>query len=149
MQAARVIFVTGKGGVGKTTVAAALGQYAAHLGHWTLIVETASDGRLAALFAHRALDGTPRRLRTGLDAVRVDARQLVEQYFARLLRFQWLSNRLLSSNTFNALTAAATSSRFKSCVQRNRAGVMINAAAKYNIVIGLRPKRSARKPRLM
>ena len=107
MQAARVIFVTGKGGVGKTTVAAALGQYAARLGHRTLIVETASDGRLAALFAHRALDGTPRRLRAGLDAVRVDARQLVEQYFARLLRFQWLSNRLLSSNTFNALTAAA------------------------------------------
>jgi len=39
--------------------------------------------------------------------VRVEARELVEQYFARVLRFQWLSDRLLSSNTFNALTAAA------------------------------------------
>jgi len=107
MQAARVVFVTGKGGVGKTTVAAALGQHTAHLGHRTLIVETASDGRLAELFDHRALDGSPQRLQPRLDAVRVDARQLVEQYFSRLLRFQWLSDRLLSSNTFNALTAAA------------------------------------------
>lgn len=107
MQAARLFFVTGKGGVGKTTVAAALGQYAAESGRRTLIVETAADGRLAHLFGHRALDGTPRRLRPGLDAVRVDARQLLEEYFSRLLRFRLLSQRLLSSQTFSALTAAA------------------------------------------
>lgn len=107
MQAARLLFVTGKGGVGKTTVAAALGQRAAELGHHALIVETASDGRLAHLFGHRRLAAEPHRLQAGLDAVRVEARQLVEAYFSRLLRFQWLSDRLLSSNTFNALTAAA------------------------------------------
>jgi anion-transporting ArsA/GET3 family ATPase len=46
-------------------------------------------------------------LQAGVEAVHVDARQLVEEYFSRLLRFRWLSDRLLSSNTFNALTAAA------------------------------------------
>lgn len=107
MQAARLLFVTGKGGVGKTTVSAALGQRAAALGHRTLIVETASDGRLAHLFGHRKLTAAPQRLQTGLDAVRVEARELVEAYFSQLLRFQWLSDRLLSSSTFNALTAAA------------------------------------------
>src|SRR5437879_9164440 len=107
MQAARLVFVTGKGGVGKTAVAAALGQRAAETGQRTLIIETASDGRLAQLFGHRISDAAPRRLVAGLDAVRIDARQLVEEYFSRLLRFQWLSERLLSSNTFNALTAAA------------------------------------------
>lgn len=107
MQAVRLFFVTGKGGVGKTTVAAALGQYAAETGHRTLIIETAADGRLAHLFGHRVLDGTPRRLRSGLDAVRVDGRQLLEEYFSRLLRFRLLSERLLSSQTFGALTAAA------------------------------------------
>lgn len=107
MQSARLLFVTGKGGAGKTTVAAALGQHAAGLGQRTLIIETASDGRLAHLFGHRKLGAAPQRLQANLDAVRVDARELVEQYFSRLLRFQWLSERLLSSNTFNALTAAA------------------------------------------
>ncbi len=107
MQSPRVLFVTGKGGVGKTTVAAALGQRAAQLGQRTLIVETAGDGRLTQLFDRRPLGGAPQRLGMNLDAVRVDARELVEQYFARLLRFPILSRRLLSSNTFNALTAAA------------------------------------------
>lgn len=107
MRAARLIFVTGKGGVGKTTVAAAVGQCAADSGRRTLIIETANDGSLAQLFGHRQLGVAPRRLQTRLDAVRVDARQLVEEYFSRLLRFQWLSDRLLSSQTFNALTAAA------------------------------------------
>jgi anion-transporting ArsA/GET3 family ATPase len=107
MGAARLIFVTGKGGVGKTTVAAALAQHAAELGQRTLVIETASDGSLAHLFGHRKLTTAPQRLQLGIDAVHVDARQLVEEYFSRLLRFRWLADRLLSSNTFNALTAAA------------------------------------------
>jgi anion-transporting ArsA/GET3 family ATPase len=107
MPAARLIFVTGKGGVGKTTVAAALAQHAADLGQRALVIETASDGSLAQLFGHRQLSTAPQRLHTGVDAVRVDARQLVEEYFSRMLRFRWLADRLLSSNTFNALTAAA------------------------------------------
>lgn len=101
------MFVTGKGGVGKTTVAAALGLNAAHQGVRTLIVETANDGSLAQIFGHRTLGSTPHQLDPGLYGVRVDARQLVEDYFTRLLRVQWLADRLLSSSTFSALTAAA------------------------------------------
>ena len=107
MAAAHLLFITGKGGVGKTTVAAALGLRAAELGQRALIIETANDGSLAQIFGHRKLGTAPERLQPSVDAVRVDARQLVEEYFSRLLRFQWLSDRLLSSNTFNALTAAA------------------------------------------
>ena len=107
MAAARLLFITGKGGVGKTTVAAALGGRAADLEQRALIIETASDGSLAQIFGHQKLGATPERLQPGVDAVRVDARQLVEEYFSRVLRFQWLSDILLSSSTFNALTAAA------------------------------------------
>jgi anion-transporting ArsA/GET3 family ATPase len=107
MRPVQVVFVTGKGGVGKTTVAAALGQWAAETGRRTLIVETANDGSLAQLFGHRKLNAGPQHLQARLHALRVDARQLVEEYFSHLLRFQWLSQRLLVSNTFNALTTAA------------------------------------------
>jgi len=107
MQTARVVFVTGKGGVGKTTAAAALGQHAAAQGLRTLIIETANDGSLAQLFSFPKLSTAPQRLQPSLDAVRVEARQLVEQYFSRILRLQWLADRLLSSHTFSVLTAAA------------------------------------------
>lgn len=107
MYAKRLLFVTGKGGVGKTTVAAALGQQAAQTGAKTLIVETASDGRLAQLFGQRTLGTVPSRLQPHLDAVRVEPRELVEEYFSRLLRFPLLSKRLFASQTFNAVTAAA------------------------------------------
>ncbi len=107
MRMPQLIFVTGKGGVGKTTVAVALGVYAAEHGRRTLIIETANDGSLAQLFGRRTLGLKPHRLQARLEAVRVDTHQLVEEYFSRLLRFRWLSNRLLSSQTFNALTAAA------------------------------------------
>src|SRR5438477_25372 len=80
---------------------------AAHQGQRTLIIETAADGSLAQLFGRRALGTTPHQLQDRLYGVRIDSRQLVEDYFSRLLRVQWLADRLLSSSTFNALTAAA------------------------------------------
>jgi anion-transporting ArsA/GET3 family ATPase len=107
MAARQLVFVSGKGGVGKTTVAAALAQRAADLGRRTLIVETAAGGNLARLFNHRRLHAQPRPLHPLLDAVQVDAQQLVEEYFAGLLRFGFLTRRLFASQTFNALTAAA------------------------------------------
>ena len=103
----RLIFVTGKGGVGKTTVAAALGQDSALRKRRTLIVETAADGRLEHLFPNRRRAGARHHLGPRLDSVRLDPRELVEEYFSGLLRFSFLSKRLFASSTFNALTAAA------------------------------------------
>src|SRR2546421_3734842 len=45
-----LVFVTGKGGVGKSTVAAALGMAAARTGRRTLVVELAYQDRLARAF---------------------------------------------------------------------------------------------------
>ena len=49
---ARVVIVAGKGGVGKTTVTAALASAAARAGHSTLIVEVEGKSGLGALFGH-------------------------------------------------------------------------------------------------
>src|SRR5919197_1022612 len=46
----RLVLVTGKGGVGKTTVAAALGLKAARQGRRTIVCEGAEQERLAGLF---------------------------------------------------------------------------------------------------
>src|SRR5205823_2046458 len=46
----RLLFVTGKGGVGKSTVAIALGLLAARRGLRTIVAELASQERLQGLF---------------------------------------------------------------------------------------------------
>jgi anion-transporting ArsA/GET3 family ATPase len=107
MAGARLLFVTGKGGVGKTTIAAALGAHAAQEGVRVLIVELGSDRGLANLFGKRSIGLEPTLLAARLAAVTIEPRALVESYFMRLLRLSFLARRLFASATFNAITAAA------------------------------------------
>ena len=53
--ASRLVIVAGKGGVGKTTVTAALARAAAHTGLSTLIVEVEGKSGLASAFGHQPL----------------------------------------------------------------------------------------------
>lgn len=103
----RLLFVTGKGGVGKTTVAAALAQQMARQRRRVLVVEMTGDRSLATLFGKSALETEPTPLATRIDGVRLETRALVESYFRRILRVPFLSRRLFASGTFHAVTAAA------------------------------------------
>jgi anion-transporting ArsA/GET3 family ATPase len=105
--APQLVLVTGKGGTGKTTVTAALGISAARRKRRVLIVELAADRGLAGLFGREHLPTTPIELGPNLDALRVDGRALLEAYFTRILRVSFLTRRLFSSITFNAVTTAA------------------------------------------
>lgn len=107
MGSGRVVFVTGKGGVGKTTITAALALGAAAQGHRSLVVETAGDGSLARLFRLEKFPSTPALIDDGLAGVAVDSRYLLRDYFSRLLKLPFLTKRLLESASFRALTDAA------------------------------------------
>jgi cellulose biosynthesis protein BcsQ len=50
----RLVFVTGKGGVGKSTVATALGMIAARSGRRTIVAELASQQRVTGNFDQEA-----------------------------------------------------------------------------------------------
>lgn len=102
-----LLIVTGKGGVGKTTVAGALATSLAGRGRRVLAVELAADRGLAPLFGQPHLPTEPVSVGTRLHAVRVEPRVLLEAYFTRLLRLEFLTRRLFSSVTFNAVTTAA------------------------------------------
>src|SRR2546422_740576 len=62
----RLIFVTGKGGVGKSTVAAALGMVAARGGRRTIIAEVAYQDRVARAFHSEDSHAREVRLTDGL-----------------------------------------------------------------------------------
>lgn len=107
----RLLVVTGKGGVGKTTVAAALGLAAAAGGRRALVVELGSQRRLPDLFGAPAGEpGEQTQLAPGLASLTLDPdRALLEWLQALGGR---VSGRILaSSGTFQYFAAAAPGAR--------------------------------------
>ena len=88
----RLLFVTGKGGVGKTSIAAALGFLAAAEGRRTLLCEVDSKGNLADFFGLPPLRFTPTPVRDGLWAMAMDTESLLMRHgecsINRLLHIQ-------------------------------------------------------------
>jgi cellulose biosynthesis protein BcsQ len=102
----RLVLVTGKGGVGKTTVAAALGLAAVRRGKRVILCELGEQERLTALFGPAEDDGE-RELAPGLFGVTVDPERTKEEWLRYQLRSDTLAGLLGGSRVFQYLTAAA------------------------------------------
>src|SRR6516165_6834436 len=74
----RVLLFTGKGGVGKTTIAAATAVRCASSGLRTLVLSTDSAHSLGDVF-ELGLDSQPRQVREGLWAQQLDATERLEE----------------------------------------------------------------------
>jgi anion-transporting ArsA/GET3 family ATPase len=103
----RLVVVTGKGGVGKTTVAAALGLAAARAGKRTVICEVAEQERLAGLFGVDASGHEERELAPNLHSVSVDPERAKEEWLRYQLKSGTLAGVLGGSSIFRYLSAAA------------------------------------------
>ncbi|MBK1734132.1 arsenic-transporting ATPase [Halorhodospira abdelmalekii] len=80
---APILFFSGKGGVGKTTLAAAYALGAAQAGRRVLLVSTDPAHNLGDVFAH-SLGATPQTVRPGLDAVEIDPDAECARYIGRV-----------------------------------------------------------------
>jgi anion-transporting ArsA/GET3 family ATPase len=103
----RLVLVTGKGGVGRTTVAAALGLMAARRGKRAVVCEVAEQERLAALFGIAGVGHGERELAPGLHAVSVHPERAKEEWLRYQLKSGMLAGLLGGSRLFQYLTAAA------------------------------------------
>jgi anion-transporting ArsA/GET3 family ATPase len=103
----RLVVVTGKGGVGKTTVAAALGLLAARSGRRTVICEVAEQERLTDLFGVDESGHDERELAPGLHCVSVDPERAKEEWLRYQLKSSTLAGVLGGSSAFRYLSAAA------------------------------------------
>src|SRR5580658_4285012 len=82
----RLLFVTGKGGVGKTTVAAGLALYAAEHGRRTLVCEMDAKGDVAAYFETGPTSFTAREVFPSLWAMSMDTEASLREYLKLQLR---------------------------------------------------------------
>jgi anion-transporting ArsA/GET3 family ATPase len=103
----KLLVLTGKGGVGKTTVSAALGLLAADRGLRTIVVEVGEQRRLAELFGVRSEDaGAETELRQNLWSISIDPDRALLEWLQSL--GGRVSGRVLaSSGTFQYFAAAA------------------------------------------
>ena len=102
----RLVVVTGKGGVGKTAVAAALARAATRARRRVLAVEIGT-GRLGALLGTGRLEIEPRTVGPGLAAASVEPEEALGAFVHRTLPLRMLSRRLLESTSFQVVAAAA------------------------------------------
>jgi anion-transporting ArsA/GET3 family ATPase len=102
-----LLYVTGKGGVGKTTVAAALGLAAAARGRRTIVCEVAEQDRVSRAFAREGVRREEEvELAENLWAISIDPTEALKEWLARQLGGSAL--RLITgSSAFQHFVAAA------------------------------------------
>ena len=106
--AKRLLVVTGKGGVGKTTVAAALGLVAARAGKRTIVAEVARRSDVASAFDREGSEPFDEvELADNLFHISIDPQDALEEYLRDQLPSGAVAQVLIRSRIF-AMVAAAT-----------------------------------------
>jgi anion-transporting ArsA/GET3 family ATPase len=103
----RLVFVTGKGGVGKTTVAAALGLAAAKRGKRTIVCEVARQERMSRAFRREGVGWSETELAENLYAISIDPQQSLEEYLEDQIGSRRLSHLLFHNRIFEYFSTAA------------------------------------------
>jgi len=85
-----LIVVAGKGGVGRTTISAAIGLLGARADRSTAMVEMNGVGTLGRLFGRDPSDYDGCEVQPGLHAFNISARQAMEEYLLRHVRIRAL-----------------------------------------------------------
>ena len=105
----RLIFVTGKGGVGKSTVATALGVLGARRGRRTIVAELAGQDRVRQTFARAGETFAEVELADGLFTISVDPEDAMEEYLR--VKTGALGQALGSSRLFQTFAMATPGMR--------------------------------------
>lgn len=112
---ARVLVLAGTGGVGKTTIAAALAIQAALLGRRTLVLTIDPARRLADALGLEALGSSPTPvgldalgsdIATSLDAMMLDTKPTLDRLITRLTPNEENRKRILHNRIYKHLTSA-------------------------------------------
>jgi anion-transporting ArsA/GET3 family ATPase len=102
----RLIIVAGKGGVGRTTVAAALGLGAARRGKRVLVAQTKSKERLSRLFGVPTVGPDLVRVSERLYAVNMNPQAALREYGTMVLHSEFIARQVLENKVSRAFLHA-------------------------------------------
>ena len=135
----RLLFVTGKGGVGKSTIAASLGLAAAQQGKRTIVCEIGSQEHTSRLFRRGEVGFHEVELQENLWAISIDPDESMREYVLLQLKVRAMRDLLFRSRVFTYLTAATpglkelvTIGKIWELAQLDR---KVKKASKYDLVI--------------
>ena len=103
----KILIVSGKGGVGKTTVAAALALTAARQGRTVCVAEVDRKGTLPKLFGGRDLTYEPREMAPGVWGMNIIPERALGEYLDVQYHMKRVSRVLTSSHFVDYVTTAA------------------------------------------
>jgi anion-transporting ArsA/GET3 family ATPase len=139
----RLLFVTGKGGVGKTTVAAALAMLAAQRGKRTLVGEVDAKGNLADFFSVPPTAFKPHEVQPNLYAMSMDPEESLKEYLSLQLKLPMMARIGPLARIFEFVATAApgvkevlTVGKFLWEVDRHNYDLVVVDAAASGHVIG-------------
>ncbi|HEY1356208.1 MAG TPA: ArsA family ATPase [Solirubrobacterales bacterium] len=98
--------MTGKGGVGKTTVAVALGLRAAAEGKRAIVCEVAAQENASRVFEHAEVGFHEVEMEENLWAISIDPDESMREYVLLQLKVRAMRDLLFRSRVFNYLAAA-------------------------------------------
>ena len=103
----KLLFVTGKGGVGKTSIAAALASLAAARGLRTLVCEMEPRGDLSVAFECGPTGYAPKVVGPGLSVMTMDTEAALREYLKLTLRIPAVGRLTPLADAFDFVATAA------------------------------------------
>ncbi|MDA3031448.1 MAG: AAA family ATPase, partial [Actinomycetota bacterium] len=102
-----LLWVTGKGGVGKTSTAAAIAEVAARSGRSTLVCEMDAKGALASALGVDELDFAPVEVAPNLHAMSMSTEDALREYLRLFVRIPFIGRIGPLAKTFDFVADAA------------------------------------------
>ncbi len=103
----KLIFVTGKGGTGKTLITAYLAQKAALLGKRVLICELGASAQISGLFGiNEDIDYQPKSLSEHIHTARLSHRDCLKEYIVDRLRYPTIYEKVFTKNVVRSFLEA-------------------------------------------
>ena len=102
-----LVFVTGKGGVGKTTIAAAIAEVAARRGQRVLVCEMDAKGALATAFEVAQLEFEPTEVEPGLHAMSMNTEDALQEYLRLFVKIPFIGRIGPLASTLDFVADAA------------------------------------------